>query len=137
VRRHLSLPLAAALAACSAVLGLGGERRPGVIAFHNDPVVVDVPGAALVGIPFEVAIRTYGGGCISQGETLVRAYRDTVHVRPYDIHGGADICTLELVFFDHRATVTLRELGERTIAFYGLERPGDSELVVTREVLVQ
>jgi hypothetical protein len=33
--------------------------------------------------------------------------------------------------------VTLRELGERTIAFYGLERPGDSELVVTREVLVQ
>ncbi|MCK5651658.1 MAG: hypothetical protein KAJ42_09790, partial [Gemmatimonadetes bacterium] len=56
----VSLPL---LTACDGILGLGEDKRVGVIAFYSDPVVITVPDSVQAGVSFEVSVLTYGGGC--------------------------------------------------------------------------
>lgn len=139
VKRPL-LPLigtAVVLTACSGVLGPNGEKRLGVIAFYEDPVVTEVPDTVQVGVGFEVSVRTYGGGCISEDGTDVHVEDLVVNVRPYDVHSGANVCTDELRLFDHRTTLTLTEPGLAEIRFHGKEMPGDSMLTVARSIVVQ
>lgn len=131
------LLLSGFLAGCWAVVGPDEERRLGVIAFHGDPVVVGVPETAEAGAPFDVTIRTYGGGCISKGDTEVTVRGLVVDVVPYDVHSGHNVCTSELRQFEHRATVTLTNPGIAQVRFRGQSVPADTSLVVIREVVIE
>lgn len=122
---------------CSGVLGLDAEKRPGIIAFYDDPVVVDVPDTVEVGAPFEVSVRTYGGGCIRKDGTEVEEDGLRIQIRPYDIHSGASICTAELRLFDHRVTVSFGRAGVGEIQVHGWEMPADSSLRLGYTVIVQ
>lgn len=136
--RWLSLiGTAAVLAACSGLVGPDGGKRLGIIAFYGDPVVTEVPHTVQAGADFDVAVRTYGGGCISAGETDVKLDGLSVDVRPYDVHSGESVCTSELRFFDHRLTLTIAERGLAQIRFHGKELPAHSTVTVARSVFVQ
>lgn len=117
--------------------GPGDGRLLGVIAFHGHPVVVEVPDTVDAGEPFEVSVRTYGGGCLTKGDTEVEIRGRRVDVVPYDVHSGENICTDNLAVFDHRVTVTIAEPGPAEVRIRGNEMPADKEVVVTREVVVE
>ena len=125
------------LCACGGLFGPEEGRRLGVIAFHGDPVVVEVPDSVGAGEPFQVSVRTYGGGCISKGDTEVEIEGRNVDVVPYDIHDGESNCTDDLALFEHRVTVTIAEPGLAEVRIRGNEMPADTQVVVTRRVVVE
>jgi hypothetical protein len=118
-------------------MGPKEEERVGVIEFYDDPVVIIVPEAASVGEPFEVSVRTFGSGCMSQGRTEVKAAGLSVRVTPYDIHSGHDYCPDILRVFEHRAIVTVTEAGAAEIIVRGLAKPGDTLVSFTHTVAVE
>ena len=136
-RRRAWLPLAALLTACGAPTNPSATERPGVIEFYSDPVQIEVPESVAAGEPFEVSVRTYGGGCILQDRTDVEGSGMVADVRPYDRHVSAPICTTELRLFNHTATVTFPERGTGRIRVHGMRAPADVPLVVERRVEVR
>jgi hypothetical protein len=132
-----TLVLAAVALSCSALTGPKEEERIGVIDFYNDPVVIIVPEMAWVGEPFEVSVRTFGNGCMSQGRTEVEAAGLSVRVTPYDIHSGHDYCADILRVFEHGAIVTVTEAGVAEIIVRGLAKPADTLVSFTHYVAVE
>lgn len=122
---------------CTALLGPGETRRLGVIDFYQDPVVIAVPDTVQAGAAFEVSVRTYGGGCITKGDTETQVEGLTAEVRPYDLHSGAEVCTDELRIFDHRATLAFEQAGLAEVRFHGREMPADSVVTIVRSVVVE
>lgn len=134
----LSVPALVLLATgCTALLGPGETRRLGVIDFYQEPVVIAVPDTVQAGAAFEVSVRTYGGGCITEGETETRVEGLSADVRPYDLHSGAGVCTDELRIFDHQATLAFEQEGVGEVRFHGREMPADSLVTYVRPVVVR
>lgn len=137
MRHLLALTALVLLPACDWVVGPEEAARVAAIAFHHDPVTVSVPDQVNVGTPFEVSIRTYGGGCVREGSTDVIVRGSTVDIRPYDIHTGQDVCTDILHVFEHAASLTLTAPGPAVIRFHGVEEPGRARIVVERTITVR
>ena len=117
------------------------ERQLGLIQYYHDPLVVQIPETVAVASPFEVTVRTYGGGCIDQGDTEVSVVGQAAAVRPYDVF-VTDLppnyaCTDELRLYTHRAHVRFEQAGPATVTVHGRVRPGDSVMVVQRSVHVR
>jgi hypothetical protein len=128
----------AALCGCNGVLGVDGPgQQPGVISFYSDPVVVEVPDTVTRGQPFAVSVRTYGGGCVSQGPTDVRVDDLRATITPFDINSGHDFCTAALRLFQHEASITFDRAGIATVVFRGTRRPEDQPIAVERTVVVR
>lgn len=128
----------AALCACNGILGLGGERQQlGVISFHSDPVVVEAPDTVTRGQTFAVSVRTYGGGCVSQGPTDVRVDDLRATITPFDINSRNNVCTSELRFFQHEASIKFDRAGTATVVFRGTRRPENEPIAVERTVVVR
>jgi hypothetical protein len=112
-----------------------------VIQFYQDPMLIEVPSVVSRGVDFEVAVRTFGGGCVTQGDTEVSIAGRTAEVRPFDIFvtrlppNGA--CTNELRYFPHRATLRFAEAGTAVVHIRGRAQPGDDVIVVERLVQVR
>ena len=117
------------------------ERQLGLIRVHEDPLVVQVPGTVAVGSTFEVTVRTYGDGCIEQGDTEVSVVGRVASVRPYDVFvtdaPASYACTRELRLYTHRASLRFDEVGPATVTIYGRVQPGDTTVAVSRSVQVQ
>jgi len=127
----------ASLCACSGVLDPPGEgQQPGVISFYNDPVVVEAPETVVRGQTFTVSVRTYGGGCITQGPTGVRVDDLLATVTPMDINSGANVCTAELRMFRHEASIRFDRAGTATVVLRGTRLPEDEPVTVLRTITV-
>lgn len=117
------------------------ERQLGLIRFHEDPLVLQVPGTVAVGSTFDVTVGTYASGCIEQGDTEVSVLGRVASVRPYDVFVTAMppyyACTRELILYTHRASLRFDEVGPATVTIYGRVQPGDSVVAVSRSVQVQ
>lgn len=131
----LGVSLSVAFAACS--VAETRERVVGTIAFHGDPVRLEVPSEVTRGQPFTVEVITYGDGCREQGETEVELEGLRAEVTPYDHQvtpppGAA--CTLELNQHRHRATLRFEDTGTAEVVFHGREedRGGTNMTSVTR-----
>lgn len=125
-----------AVAGCSPFTGPDRSRELGIISYYNQPIEIAVPAAAAAGVPFEVSVRTYGGGCITPNGTDVQADGLVADVTPYDDHSDSDICADVLGLFDHTATLTFASPGTALIRFHGMEHPGDRQIVVERSVRI-
>lgn len=125
------------LAGCDMLVEPEEGVRTGVISFYDDPAVAIVPETVDAGVPFDVSIRTYGNGCMRQGETAVQTGGAVVDVRPRDIHSGANVCTDILNIFEHVAQVVLAEPGTAVVRFHGLQLPEDVPLTIERTVVVR
>ena len=137
--RKLALIIAATLTACSA-LDYGSEQTvPALIELSStDSVVFVVPDTVTRGVAFDVSVRSYGGGCVTQGPTEVASAGDTLVVHPYHVvRTGRDIaCTAELRHFTHTARLTFPTAGTRSVRVIG----GNAEgflISRTRDVVVR
>jgi hypothetical protein len=117
------------------------ERQLALVQFYHDPIVVQTPETVSVSSPFDITVRTYGGGCIDQGDTGVTVHGLSADLRPYDHfvtylpprHACPDILHL----YVHRATLRFDEPGTATVTVHGRVRPGDSTITIQRSVRVQ
>src|SRR5918999_643775 len=130
---------------CEAITGGDGVRRErllGWISFHGEPVVVDAPGTVSRGVDFDVTVRTYGGGCVDQGDAEVTLSGADAEVRPFDIFvtraPNNYVCTTDILkSFTHRATLRFMQPGPATVRFRGRAEPSGETIVVERQVTVQ
>ena len=123
----------ALLAACS-IMGLDDRERLGIIwpLEQHYPQVV-VPQSAQAGQPFTVTVTTQGGGCLRIGPTRVRTRGMNAEVRPYDVHGGGNVCPTDVRPFEHTATLYFDQPGTATVTFHGRGSPA---VVITRTVTI-
>lgn len=115
------------------------ERVVGTISFYQDPVKVEVPKTATRGTPFDVKVTTYGGGCISQGDTEVEVQGAGAVVTPYDVEVRDPelVCTLELRTFVHVASVRFDAPGPAVVTVRGVREPEGDVVTVQKTVTVQ
>lgn len=99
------------------------ERVFGTIEYYDNALQATVPATAEVGVPFDVTVTTYGGGCIEKGETTVETEGLEAQVRPYDINTepANGVCPDIFRTHAHTATGTFTEAGEAEVVFYGLK----------------
>lgn len=128
-----------ALAGCG-ITGPESTRRLAVIEFtEDDPVVVEVPATATRGVAFQVAIDSYGGGCIGQGPTEVEVNGLTATVEPYqfEVVDGDAACTAELRTYRNVAQVRFDQAGTGRIVFRGRSRLKGETITVERTAVVE
>lgn len=130
--RTLGLLAVLGLAGCGSLFGPDDEEVLGRLTYFGHPSGVHVPDTVTVGVPFEVSVRTYGGGCISFGRTSVEYASGAIDIRPYDVDSLADVCNDELIPFEHTAEVTVNTSGPWVVRFHGREVPPDSVIVIER-----
>lgn len=141
-------PTPTAPAHASPGLGLEQQPAPGqsarhiaAILFYHDPIVIDVPASAHPGQPVDLAITTYGGGCISEDTTVVSTSGLLADVVPYQrvytpkppIEG----CTMELRITRRLVPLVFSTPGVATVRVTGRAAPGDSLVQVLRAVVVR
>jgi hypothetical protein len=140
MKRSSFAPLALlALVGCG-ITGPESTRRLAVIEFsETEPVVVEVPATATRGTAFQVAINSYGGGCIGQGPTEVAVNGLTATVEPYqfELVDGNSTCTDDLRTYRHLAQVRFEQAGTGRIVFRGHSRLKGETITVERTVVVQ
>ncbi|MDH5759540.1 MAG: hypothetical protein OEZ65_08115 [Gemmatimonadota bacterium] len=126
------------LTGCRNVFGPAEERVLGVIEFHADSVKVDVPDSAVASVAFQVAVTTYGGGCVRQGDTEVAIQGLQARVTPWDIETVEKDwpCPDMLRFFVHVTSVRFDAPGDATVVFRGLALPADSVIERSFPVVV-
>ena len=125
--------------ACSSTGPDLGERVEvlGTVQFYEEPVLVQAPDTVDAGASFTVSVRTWGGGCVSEGPTRVSRDGSTVRVEPIDIEVLAEVCTSELASFMHTGEVTLESPGEATLQIVGRRLPADEITTLERTVVVR
>lgn len=117
---------------------LGSEVEVvGAVQFHEEPVLIQAPDTVNAGESFSVSVRTWGGGCVSEGPTRVSRDGSTVRIEPIDIEVVAEVCTAELRRFMHMAEVTLASPGEATLRVVGRRLPADEVTTFERTVVVR
>ena len=126
------------LAACYSSLEVREQRVVGVVSFHSEPIVIDLPDSVTLDVPFLVEVTTYGGGCERIGETEVRVETGAV-VIPFDYTsaGPGIVCTDQLKLFRHEAMVTLDRAGQGTVTVRGRVEPGGNLRDFPRAVWVE
>lgn len=116
-------------------------REPAYIRSLPEPPLLDAPDTVAAGVPFTVSVRTYGGGCIDEGDTQVGIDGQTVEIRPFDVF-PTDLpdnyaCPSILRFYSHIASVRLDRAGVATLRAIGRVSPGDSTTTIERTLVVR
>lgn len=134
-----------ALLSCASadVVGVDEHGRfPATLEHYGDPVRLNVPTTAEVGQDVSLVVSTYGGGCISPGETEVELDGLKATVRPYDYVPletlrGDIVCTLDLRLNRHEAILRFDERGVARIDVHGRSLPGRDAVTVVRSILIR
>lgn len=133
---HTLVALGMLASGCS-ILGLGDTERPGVIEFYGEAAEIFVPDTVSAGVGFEVVFYTFGGGCVSRGDTDVQVTENIAVLTPTDVHSDADVCTAELRYLDHTTTVRLDVPGAGAVIVTGRTEPGDAAIQRVFSVVVR
>jgi hypothetical protein len=142
MKRFSFAPLALlVLAGCGGevITGTEFERRLAVIDFYDGSgVVVEVPTAATRGVGFDVAVTSYGNGCVEQADAEVEVSGLTATVDPHQLVavGGVE-CLDVLRTFRHVAQLRFDQAGTAIVRFRGLRRSAGDTMTVERTVVVQ
>ena len=135
--RAVCLCLLGIVVASCGLVGPDETLMPGVIQSYGMPLVFEVPDTVTAGVSFKAAVRTYGGGCISMGSTTLSIEGRSATLAPWDRHSNADLCTLELRYFNHEVDVLFEGRGPAEVRVVGRVQPGDSLVVRSRAVWVR
>ena len=108
-----------------------------IAGYHQDDPHVEVPETAQRGIPFTVAVTTYGNSCVSKVRTQVVQEPARATITPYDTSDADMACREALIALRHEATLQFSEAGAARVIIRGLERPSGRTITVERTVRVQ
>ena len=115
--------------------------RAASVTYHGELPLVDAPSTAAAGQPFEVALTTYGGGCIGEDTTVVDVSGHGADIVPYQrIYQppqGNVGCTLQMRITRRRVQVLITETGPATVRVIGRASPGDSLVSTERSVSIR
>lgn len=119
--------------------------EPAVIRFYQETRPIVIPDTVIRGVPFEVRVPTYAGGCtqaIARTEVQVRGA--VVEIRPVNrtvtVPGGG--CTRDLRVLEHRAMITVTTVSPVLVRIRGAERNAatgnaTSSTVIERQIVVR
>jgi hypothetical protein len=120
-------------AALLLLLLIAGCRDPGVgpdqalvrgaIEHYGNPIIITAAFTATAGVPYSVKVLTYGGGCVSKGETELQVTGQTALIEPYDLERRGSACTDELRVHEHIAAVRFEQRGEAIVIVRGRSEP--------------
>jgi hypothetical protein len=137
----------ALLAACSSATAGGGRDEPALIRFGEQTARVDVPEAVAVGAVVPVTVVTFGGGCVrdaarAQVAPAPQSNGGEVAVRLFNRNTGADVCTDDLRYIEHRVAVPAAVAGPLVLRIEGANRGAETgwqtvPWVITRIVVVR
>lgn len=117
------------------------EREPAFLSYAGSPGLFETPDTVIAGTPFLVSVRTYGGGCIDQGDTETAINEHLIEIRPFDIftthlpRGYA--CTDILAFYTHTVSLRIATSGTWTVRAIGRAGPGDNPETAEGTVVVR
>ena len=98
--------------------------EPGLIISYGDTAQVMAPDSTARGVPFEVSIGTFAGGCTREiARTEIAIVGMVAEIRPYNETRRSDGCTDDLIILTHTAIIQLDQPGAATIRVVGEQRP--------------
>jgi len=93
------------------------------------PEVLQTPLAAVAGFPFGVTVFTVGpNGCWSPDGMEVSVSPGIVDLLPWDLHSGAEACTMIFGYLAHDTTLVLPQAGDWTLRVQGRRIRGDGSV---------
>jgi len=110
------------------------------IANVGDASGIVVPSAAKAGLPLQVTVTTYSGGCISEDTTAVAMHPHSADVVPYQRWYQPkqnEGCTMELRVDRRQVDVVFDQPGIATVRVFGRGAPDGSVVTVSRQVFVE
>lgn len=113
---------------------------PGIIKFSDDPILIDVPDNASVGDSITIGLQTYGGGCVTKGETRLDQSTLSVEIAPFDRvidPGPQGACTHILKTFDHSVVVAFDQTGTANVTIRGREWPANKDFSLDFHIAVR
>lgn len=145
VIRRLILISAIAALGCDSLTGVEAHdngRVPATLEHYGDEIRIEIPTTVTAGEDFTVAVFTYGGGCVSKGETESEVQGSTATIRPYDYDATATLpansaCTSDLKIYRHEATLRFMQPGTARVTVFGKRAPGNYAISATRMVEVE
>jgi hypothetical protein len=143
LRVFLLAAVALASVGCRTVTGdeTEQERQLAWIRHYGERARVELPPEVARGADFEVMVRTFGGGCIGQGDTEVSLSERSAEVRPYDLFvtrlPANAACTADLRYYQHRAMLRFTRAGVAVVRIRGRDAPSGRVIVVARTVVVR
>jgi len=141
--RSITLLATATLIACAHPADIAAPdengRVIGTIEDHGLKLQLQLPSTVMHGEDFTVSVTTYGGGCISKGDTDVDRDGLTPVITPYDIDSSRPdtYCTLILKYITHEAVLRFDTPGVATLIIRGQQKPSREIFSVQRTVIVQ
>ena len=138
--RLVALPaLVVTVSAClgADIFGLDTVAEPALIIYAGDTSEVTIPESVTRGVPFEVRIRTFGGGCTRQtGRTNVVEQGNEIVILPYNKRSVGDgVCTADIKYLIHTVRVTRDAPGELGLRIVGDRKDGSTNFQAVRAEL--
>lgn len=143
--RLLRVACALVLSACSGSLAPDEPLygiRPGTLVFYQDAPRISVPDSAVVGLPVDITISTYGNTSCVQNAGVAVAWRDgALEVRPQSREavrlpsnwGCADV----LYRWTDTVRYTFTQVGTAQVKVHGIAEPDRAPVVIERLVVVR
>lgn len=134
---------AAAVSACNIVNPdrKRTEREAAYLRYGGLSELLVAPDTVTAGTPFDVSVRTFGGGCVDPGDTEVAVVGRVVELRPFDIFTThlpqGFVCPANLAVYTHTVSVRIDQSGTATLRAIGRADPGDTAATVERVVFVR
>ena len=115
--------LVCALALCACGIFDDSEILPSRIIFAGDTANIQLPATVTRGVPFEVVVETFGGGCYSDvpAATIVDVNPNEVTISLFDKLEDGGVCTDDIRFIRHVTSVTVEATGVIPVRFIGKE----------------
>ena len=149
MRRLLLLPLIAGLTACDPapvngpVAVTGARTEPALVRFAEQDAAIAMPDTVAAGATFTLVATTFGGGCVREVRApTVRAADTLAVVALFHHHTGAEACTDDLKFLEHRVALRAGARGRMVVQIQGANRGRETAWttvpwVLTRTLVVR
>ena len=122
--------LVATITACRGVNIFGPDTvaERALIIYAGDTSELTIPDIVTRGVPFEVSIRTFGGGCTRRtGRTNVVEQGNEVVILPYNKRSvGGSVCTADIKYLTHAVQLTHDTPGDLVLRIIGDRKDGST-----------
>jgi hypothetical protein len=114
------------LGACAGadLFGLNKVGERALLIYAGDTSEVTVPETVARSAPFDVHIRTFGGGCVREtGRTHVVEHGNEVIILPYNQRSvGEGVCTADILYLTHNVRIVRENPGDVVLRIVGHRR---------------